>query len=476
MYLKRKLRQTECETDAPVPAFPYICLLLAILFSAAQITSSLWLDETATYWVVKDGIRDVVARSWAWSGQSAVYYLTAWISRHLAPYIGLEFALRLPTFLAFVAAVVLLYRLGRYLVNATAGILAALAFVCIPDVTFAAIDARPYMLGLALLIASMLCFFKWLDTGKLLFAILYTISAALVVYCHYLFGLALFAQLIYGLRHWRKLIPLWIAAGALCLPLAGQLLHFYQTRRSHSFDASPEVGAFFTAIAPPVVAGSVLLTMFASKKVANLPHRIYWPYLLAWLVFPPAFLFAISSFTDTKLFVTRYYLSCSPPVALLAGYAISRLSACRFASTLLTASLAIAVWRAGPIHGNEDWRGAISAVNARASGADPVLVSTGFVEGTSREIENAQLRDVLFSPQLVYPMKPFRRLPYAFEKTAVPDDLAGSERVFLITRRSTYFGLATGMRYESLLSQKLSGYHSTELGNPGGVSLVVFER
>ncbi|MEI9974827.1 MAG: glycosyltransferase family 39 protein [Ignavibacteriota bacterium] len=329
MYPERKSQQV------PVPAFPYICLLLAVLVSAAQITSSLWLDETATYWVVKDGIGDVVARSWAWSGQSALYYLTAWVARHLAPDLGMEFALRLPTLLALIACVILLYRLGRYLMNARAGVLAALAFLCIPDVSFAAIDARPYMLGLALLIASMLCFFRWLDTGKLLFAILYTVSAALVVYCHCLFGLALFAQVIYGWRYWRKLMALWIAVGALCLPLAGQLLHFYQTRRTHSFDASPDFKAFFTAIAPPILAGSILLAVFVSRKRLRLRHRIYWPYLVAWLVFPPAFLFALSSFTDTKLFVTRYYLSCSPAVALLAGYALGRLSADRFASVLL---------------------------------------------------------------------------------------------------------------------------------------------
>jgi hypothetical protein len=152
------------------------------------------------------------------------------------------------------------------------------------------------------------------------------------------------------------------------------------------------------------------------------------------------------------------------------------LSAQRFASTLLTASLAIGIWRAGPLHGNEDWKGVMSSVNALVSGADTVLIATGFVEGTSREIDNARLHDVLFSPQQVYPLKQFRRLPYAFEETAVPGGLAGSGRVFLITRRSTLFGLRTGMQYESLLSQRLTGYRSRELGNLVGVSLLVFER
>jgi hypothetical protein len=143
---------------------------------------------------------------------------------------------------------------------------------------------------------------------------------------------------------------------------------------------------------------------------------------------------------------------------------------------LLTASLGIGIWRAGPLHGNEDWRGVTAAITAQASSSDAVLVSTGFVEGTGAAIDSPQLRDVLFSPQLVYPLKQFRRLPYAFEKTAVPADLAGNGRVFLITRRSTLFGLATGMKYESLLSQELTGYRSRELGNLAGVSLVVFER
>ncbi|MEI9974826.1 MAG: hypothetical protein WDO73_23920 [Ignavibacteriota bacterium] len=117
-----------------------------------------------------------------------------------------------------------------------------------------------------------------------------------------------------------------------------------------------------------------------------------------------------------------------------------------------------------------------STVNARASDSDQVFVATGFIEGTPAEIESTQLRDVLFSPQLVYPVKRFRRLPYAFDKATLPDDVAGSGRVFLITRRSTYFGLATGMQYESWLSQELIGYRATELGNPAGISLVVFER
>jgi len=353
--------------------------------------------------------------------------------------------------------------------------MAALVFVCTPDAAYAAIDARPYALGLALVIASMLCFFKWLDTGKAALGILYAISAALVVYCHYLFALALFAQFVYGLRHWRRLVWPWAAAAALCAPLAGQVVYFYRTRGSHSFDATPDVKAFFAAIAPPVVAGTVLLAFFVSRRLEDLRHRIDWSFLCAWLVFPPAFLFAISSLTDTKLFVTRYYLSCTPAVALLAGYAITRSSAQRFATALLAASLGIGIWQLGPIHGNQDWRGAIAALNAEATGADTILAATGFVEGTSREIENPRLREVLFAPEAAYGLKPFRGLPFAFDEHAVPGDL-GQGRVFLVARHFIVNGLRVDIEYEALLARKLAGYHRRKLGDFRGVSAVVFER
>src|SRR4051812_36701726 len=98
--------------SADPSAFSYICLAAALLFSAARITSSFWLDETATFWVVKDGLREVVSRSWQWSGQSALYYLTAWTGLRAAPYIGLEAALRAPSLLSMLLAAVLIYTVG----------------------------------------------------------------------------------------------------------------------------------------------------------------------------------------------------------------------------------------------------------------------------------------------------------------------------------------------------------------------------
>src|SRR5262252_6737900 len=60
---------------------PWSAVLLAaaaLVLWALPATSSFWLDETATYWVVKDGIGGVLTRPMYWSGQSPLYYVTAW--------------------------------------------------------------------------------------------------------------------------------------------------------------------------------------------------------------------------------------------------------------------------------------------------------------------------------------------------------------------------------------------------------------
>lgn len=453
----------------------WLSVLLAFLLSALPITSSLWLDETATYWVVKDRIPDVFMRSWEWSGQSALYYLMAWASRHLAPYLGLEPALRLPSFVAMLLTAALLYRLGRYLIGPRAGAFTALAFLCIPDVSFVAIDARPYALGLALVVASMLCFVKWLDEGRTRFAVLYAIASALVVYAHYLFALTLAAQLIYGWPRIRKLAVPWIAIGILCMPLGGQVLHFYHARRSHSFAVTPGIESLFTAIAPPVLAAVVLLSLILSRHTAppdsRFPHRL----IALWLLLPPAFLFVFSLATPTQLFVSRYYLDCAPAAALLAGYVIDRFSARRTASILLIVALGLAVWQARPLHGKQDWRGAMQFVKAQLSPDDVLLVTSGFVEGTPEAIHDPGLREVLYAPQLAYPIEHMIRLPYGFDQTAIPADLTRYRRVFLVTVQTTLVALQASVQYNDRVQQNLPGYTAHPAGF-GSISVVRFDK
>src|SRR5690242_13579321 len=59
------------------------------------LRSSLWLDETGTYWLIKDGVPSIIHRTFDFQGQSPLYYLIAWASNRLFP--RSEIALRLPS-------------------------------------------------------------------------------------------------------------------------------------------------------------------------------------------------------------------------------------------------------------------------------------------------------------------------------------------------------------------------------------------
>jgi mannosyltransferase len=458
--------QTDSEFQPLESAVWWGAVLLAFGFALRGIAYSLWLDETATFWVVKDGFRHLFARAFEWTGASVVYDITAWAGSFLAPVIGLEPALRLPSLLAMIVAAFLLYRLGRILADRRTAALSVIAFLCIYEVSFAAIDARPYALGLALLLASMLYFWKYLDSQKRLHAVLYVVTSTLVVYTHYLIALALVAQLVYGWRFKRKLALLWLAIGALCVPLSGQLLNSYSTRKSHSFAPAPELSAIVAALAPPALAAAVFLTVILSRRAPAAPRQIPYLFLLIWAFFPPVFLFLISTFTDTSLFMPRYFLGAAPALALLAGHALSRRASVLLSGAALVLVFGIMNWHVFAYHALEDWRGAMAALNAQAAPADPVLVASGFVEGTPEDINR---RDVLFSPQLAYPISHMFRLPHDPSERALPPDLVSANRIFFV-------GFQSQMQYPSWIVQRLRGYRAQPIGTFGEVVVIRFDR
>jgi hypothetical protein len=47
------------------------------------ITSSLWVDETITWWIIKDSLADVFHRAYTYQGQSVFYYPFEWLVRHV---------------------------------------------------------------------------------------------------------------------------------------------------------------------------------------------------------------------------------------------------------------------------------------------------------------------------------------------------------------------------------------------------------
>ena len=397
----------------------YLTRLIAacsVLLWVLPMRSSLWLDETGTFWVVKDSIADTVARAGYWSGSSPLYYLAAWLAVHLGG--ASEIILRLPSLVSMAAATVLLVFVGTRLVDRETGLLGALVFACFQETVFAAADARPYALALLMLVAHMLMLLRWLDHGRFRDAAGYTIFAALTVYAHPLFAMGLVVPALYALtRSSRKLAvaATWAATAFWCLPLAPQLVAFYGLRHIKTIAATPGLRQFFESIAPPTTVASILAGLLLAKLiipglkahwVADRPTTVL---IAAWAVFTPTVYFSLAILTDLKLFIPRYYLSMAPGLALLAGCSM-RSFAPNQARRLIACSLALgAVATFGVFnkfrHGQEDWRGAMQAVRSVAIGTDmPVLVVSKFVEASGpATIADPKFKDVLFAPIGVYP-------------------------------------------------------------------------
>lgn len=388
------------------------CALLWVL----PMGSSLWLDETGTFWIAKDSIADTVARAWFWSGQSPFYYLTAWLAVHVGG--TSEIVLRIPSLIYMAGAAMLLVFTGARLIDRETGLLGALVFVCFEEIVFAAADARPYALALLMLVAHMLMLLRWLDRGRFRDAAAYTVFAALTVYAHPLFAMGLVVPALYALwRSSRKLAvaATWVAIAVWCLPLAPQWLNFYGHREIHTYLGAPKLIQFFEMLTPATAAASILAGLFLATLVipgvtahwiADRPKTVL---LTAWAIFTPTAYFALAIFTNIRLFSPRYCLSMAPGLALLAGCALRSFAPDR-ARRVMAFSLALGAVAAfgvftGFKHGSQDWRGAMQAVRSVAGGtAMPVLVVSEFAEASSpAQLDDPKLQEILFAPLSIYP-------------------------------------------------------------------------
>src|SRR5262249_38235635 len=86
-------------------------LVLSVLrLWISPIGTSLWLDETVTYWSAYKGVAAALTRSQFWPGQNFAYTLISALAMRIAG--RSEIVLRLPSLFAALVTTWLLYRIG----------------------------------------------------------------------------------------------------------------------------------------------------------------------------------------------------------------------------------------------------------------------------------------------------------------------------------------------------------------------------
>lgn len=467
--------------------------MAAVALWLPALTSSLWLDETGTVWLLRGGVADALSHSLYFQGGSPLYYLVEWSDKAL--FGTSELALRAPSVAGMILAAWLVFLLGRRLFDSASGAIAALVFVALPIVGFAAGDARPYALAMAALAGSALALVRWLERGTSTDAVVYALSFAATVYLHYLFALALLAHGVYVLARMkagtpvtsRRLLAVYAAIAVLVAPAAPNVLRVLSQRGVLS-NPFPRTPAEVLAGLFPGVLALTLVIAFALAAIVWRPRGGPWKlddgavvFLLAWIGVTFVTLVAISEIGSADVLVPRYFMPVIPPVALLVGAGVGRLGSAwaqvAVAGVVVVVSLVeFTSWS----HTAEDWRAAAELERSLVDDAStPVLLFSGFIEAQQRDwLRDADKESYLNAPASAYGFDgDVIALPFGLDpdSDAYMEELVGSRlepagEFVLVTRGSDPF--------QAWLADHVPGSLSSTLeGSFGGEVLVYrFER
>jgi uncharacterized membrane protein len=404
----------------------YVLLVQVFVLAGLNATwgtgRSLWLDETLTYWVSQGSFANMAIRAFDYQGQLPLYFALPWISTRL---FGVsEFALRLPSVLAFLLCSVVLYRLGCALHGRQVALTATVLFNGMWAVTFGAPEARPYTVAVLWLLIATYCLVRWTGVGRSWFIAGYVVSLLAAVYTHVLFASALAPHALFVAARHERVRPrrsqLLFALAALAVGLlpAAYLLQSLRGKWDlYSFTPMPsvfdliDVWRWLVLIA--LIAGLLLLATrvraTSVKWISETASASTWLLLLTWSIWPALLLFSASHLRGESVFVWRYSSWQVPGIALLSAVTMSSFSPAYVRRALGSAYFCafVALILLQPAGGQPDWRAAVKHANTVIQTPDtPVLVWSGLVESENVAWAASPLNfDYMLTPASYYGLK-----------------------------------------------------------------------
>jgi mannosyltransferase len=469
--------------------------LVILALWVVPITSSLWLDELGTWWVVKAGLGTAIDRAWVYQGQSPFYYVIEWAARAIGG--GGEIVLRVPSLVASIGSAVVLAELVRRLIGREAARISVLVFAATSVVAFEASEARPYAIATLAGVAATSALVRWLDEGGWARAVVYAVLAVLVVWVHYLFALVLISHGIYALVRLRRrqtggvaLRHLAAVAGLVVagvLPLLIQAASLWGRRSSLSVPADATIQDLLAVCVPPVLMGAIFLGGLLARSQGRLtvsPPAVGPSSLVlfvSWLLIPVATLFLVSAVTPVTLLSPRYFAAVTPAAAALSGWAISAIEPAA-ARRIIAGVLAIfsVLAYGGILKNGEDWRGAAAFEREHADPGTIVLLHPALVESAQLDwFHDPERRSYLLSVASYYAMDGrVTPMPYILDDESrdyldglVTGELAGVDRFLLVTRYPQ-------VPFRDWLDGRLTpeGYGSRVIGTFGVIQVIEFSR
>lgn len=393
---------------------PFIALAAVAIVLNAPLSGSLWLDESVSAWIIRDGLSPLLLRVDEYQGQSPFYFLLLWGWSGI--FGSSEVALRGLSMLAAGGTAYAVFATARELRDRETGMWSVLFLLASDGFVKSAFSARPYAVALCFLTFSVLMLCRWLRSGQRAHLIGATLCTLGAFYCQYFFGEIVLVQLaLVGLHPQvaTRLKAFFVSLVVLFVASLPGLAHLWEiaTRQSlYSFSGLPHVQDLARALFPPglfvYVITAALLTRVYYRFVCSDVDRKKLLVAALWWTLPVLTFFLASWVLGSSLFFWRFYLWSSIGLALLLALLLRALDL-MMARRLIAAVIVVLLLIVPRRWLVEDWRQAAAIVNRQvASAAElPVLVYSGFIELEAQSwLEDPRRRSYLLAPFESYPI------------------------------------------------------------------------
>lgn len=493
----------------------YLLLFFCIAINwLMPLSTSLWLDETVTFWAIKDGFGQMLNRTTELHYFS-LFFCVDWLMAKIGA--ANEIMLRLPSVFSMLAALAVLYRITCELFDEETAVYAMLLFASHPAICTQAYNARPYALGLLLVVVGMLYFIRYLKAECFRDGILFAFFSGLAVYTHPFFGLLLLScgaataiRLLNGKVSNRiHMLTIWGSLFFFLLPAAWVYAPLLDRSHSLVYVSTPSYADFFQLLVPKQFVIALIFCLIAGiilrVRLVPLPVKQWKPAILlaCWVLVPSLTLFLISRFSTIKIFQDYYLITIVPGVVLFLaafirsceakpgtrhysyfGRRINRLSVKTVLITIIVSvtlvnSVVCKTWTSV-----EDWRYAIQTAQSYLdnNGAPiPVFLASGLIESNQIEwLSDPVKASYLLAPLAVYPLNgTVFPLPFSMEEEIFKlyslnllNHTSGNQCMLIGRRSNNEFGMEKAFR---ALAEK-SGYKKRYLYCEDGLFVMIFKR
>jgi len=385
-----------------------ITIFFTIILFSDFLSASFWLDECTAAWVTNDSLIQSFIRANDNLWQSSLYYCFIWLWRNL--FGNSELILRLPSFLATITSVYMIYLIGKLIKNELCGICAALVYLLRDGIVIeAAISARSYALAILATLFATYNFLKWIKNRDDKFLIYWLLCIVLAIYLHYMYGGILFIHLLlfkaYNCRISKKhFLSLFFTGLILLTPTFPHIIHIL-SGDSIVYSHLPNVSFLLYSYSIPLslILFINLLFVTISKSHFKTPimnqtdlfnnssqysHLHLNPFKInLFLVFvlatflPNLLLFFVCHITELNFFHIRYIFWTAPFLALTLGSILSsiRPTYIRCSIVLFIAIFGFDYLRHQP-RPPENWREATKYIQERSTAKTLVLSYSGYIE------------------------------------------------------------------------------------------------